>query len=232
MSGAPWPPLYATECTASMMRLVGLAASSLISAFKDAATLPTSCSANLGFITQSASSSTASGRLVRRQSTVYAICSRLAEASMLAPMTSASRVTRKDERLVVARNAMRSSRWLAPTVYGVSFLDPAAMYSPTASDAPWVSSDAILAPLARVVMWVLGAVVGASGASGMKSPFSGWSMGGIVLTAPPNSEARKDGAVDAGVAAVVASAGSPMADSEEVLTPRAATRRALDTGPI
>jgi hypothetical protein len=54
--------------------------------------------------------------LVFKQSTVYAICSRDALASKLAPITSASRVTLNAVRCFVALNAMRSSRCAAPVV--------------------------------------------------------------------------------------------------------------------
>ena len=86
-----------------MSSAAGLAASSVISALSEADTAATWWSASLGFITRSAANSTDSGRLVFRQSTVYA---RDADASMLAPITSVLRVMRKEERLAVARNAM------------------------------------------------------------------------------------------------------------------------------
>ena len=173
----------------------------------------------------SASSSTASGRLVFRQSTVYAICSRDALASRLAPITSASRVTRNAVRLRVALNAMRSSRCAAPVVYGFSFLEPAATYIPTASEAPPVSSLAIFAPFESVVTIVPGAVAGATGGSGMASPGTGWSMGGIAGPAAPPKMAD----IRLGFACAVVSAGSDMRAAEDVLTPRAARRRALES---
>ena len=138
--GAPKPPVNATECAASMMRCAGFSASSVISFLSAAAALATSWSVSFWFITASVRSSTASGRLVRRQSTVYAICSLDADARRLAPITSASRVTRNAVRLAVALHAMRSRRWEAPETCGVSHLEPEETYMPTAMEAPCVVS--------------------------------------------------------------------------------------------
>ena len=108
--GWPNPPSKAVACAASIIRFAGFSRSAFISSLRAFAASATSWSASFAFITASHRSSVASGRLVRRQSTVYAICSRDADAKRLAPITSASRVRRKLVRLVVARNAMRSRR--------------------------------------------------------------------------------------------------------------------------
>ena len=104
-------------------------------------------------------------------------------------------------------------------------MEPAAMYIPTASDAPDVSSLAIFAPFESVVTIVPGAVAGATGGSGMASPGTGWSMGGIAGPAAPPKMAD----IRLGFACAVVSAGSDMRAAEDVLTPRAATRRALES---
>mmetsp|Transcript_13970 Transcript_13970/g.38207 ORF Transcript_13970/g.38207 Transcript_13970/m.38207 type:complete len:213 (-) Transcript_13970:52-690(-) len=207
-----------------MIRCAGFSARLAISFLSSAATSATSWSASFWFITASVRSSTASGRLVRRQSTVYAICSRDADASKFAPITSASRVTRKAVRLAVDLHAMRSRRCDAPETYGFSHLEPELTYMPTAMDAPGVSSEAILAPLLSVVMLVTGAAAGAAGGSGMDKPATGWSIGGMAgPEEPPKMALIMDG-----LGTAVVSAGSAMRAPAEVLTPRVAARRALE----
>ena len=161
-----------------------------------------------------------------RQSIVYPICSLLAFASKFAPITSASRVRRNVLRFAVALNAHRSRRCAAPVVYpGISCLEPAPTYRPTASDAPGASSDAIVAPLLRTVTCVVGAVAGKAGGSGIARPGSGVSIGGAAGgVAPPKIAPKIDGLPAAGVV----SAGSDMAAAEDVRTPRVAARIAFE----
>jgi hypothetical protein len=59
----------------------------------------------------------------------------------------------------------------------------------------------------------------------MASPGTGWSMGGIAGPAAPPKMAD----IRLGFACAVVSAGSDMRAAEDVLTPRAATRRALES---
>ena len=168
--GDPRPPVNATECAASMIRCAGFSARLAISFLSSAATSATSWSASFWFITASVRSSTASGRLVRRQSTVYAICSRDADANKFAPITSASRVTRNAVRLAVDLHAMRSRRCEAPETYGFSHLEPELTYMPTAMDAPcglmegWNDRSAFVSAIIFIlVFWELARFVSRAG---------------------------------------------------------------------